>query len=50
MKVDPVTQRECLHYPEEDGWVIDYPTSEDIYRRTKEQGVVFDKNKETKSK
>lgn len=40
IKRENLLLRKGLHYDDEDGWFMDYPTGEETYRRLMEQGVL----------
>lgn len=40
IKRDNLLKRKGLHYPEEDGWYMDFPNGKEVYRRMVEQSVL----------
>lgn len=42
IKRENLLQRKGLHYDDEDGWFMDFPTGKVVYQRMKEQGVLSD--------
>lgn len=40
IKRDNLLKRKGLHYPEEDGWYMDFPNGKEVYRRMIEQSVL----------
>lgn len=42
IKRDQILAYKHIHYEEEDGWYLDYPTTEEVIDRLKKQGVLSD--------
>lgn len=42
IKRDQILEYKGIHYPEEDGWYMDYPDTETVIQRFKTQGVLSD--------
>lgn len=42
IKRDQILKYKGIHYDDEDGWYMDYPKGQEIFRRFKEQGILTD--------